>query len=198
MEGIDDAILEDQANCLGFYLFNKGYHTLTTREPTSLEGRDSRKVLQEMSRKGAEAFDYVQYFVKDRHKHIDQLVLPALGMGVQVISSRYKYSTFAFQRAQGFDLDELNILHRNLLVPDLVMVLDIPVHKLEVREESRSDIFHNSNLQREARENYLLLKSYFMEENIAVISIVDSDGKTKTREEVHQEAVAYADRIYTK
>ena len=52
--------------------------------------------------------------------------MPSLKKDVIVISARYKYSTIAFQAAEGKDMRELVRLHENMPVPDFTFIMDVP------------------------------------------------------------------------
>jgi len=55
-------------------------------------------------------------------------IRPALKEGRTVILDRYYYSTLAYQGARGLPLQEIRRRHRRFaIVPDLVLILDVPV-----------------------------------------------------------------------
>src|SRR5262249_51580490 len=67
----------------------------------------------------------------DRAQHVREKLRLAIGAGEIVISDRYSDSTVAYQgHGRGFDLKllaELNRLATDSMIPDLTIVLDLPV-----------------------------------------------------------------------
>lgn len=67
----------------------------------------------------------------DRAQHVAEVIRPALDSGRHVVTDRYLYSSVAYQaHARGLDADEVMELSRwatGALVPDLVVLLDLPV-----------------------------------------------------------------------
>ena len=66
-----------------------------------------------------------------RTQHVEECIAPALSEGRTVISDRFSDSTTAYQGyGRGLDLGLIDILNRiatNGIVPDLTIVLDVPV-----------------------------------------------------------------------
>ena len=73
-----------------------------------------------------------------------RLIRPALDAGIWVVSDRFSDSTLAYQGyGRGVPLDDLAALHRLALgdfVPDLTMILDLPVEEGLARAGRRSMI----------------------------------------------------------
>ena len=68
----------------------------------------------------------------DRHDHIIEMIRPALNGGTFVLSDRYFASTPAYSSANGADWRpflkmQYEILGKEFIFPDLMVVLDIPV-----------------------------------------------------------------------
>ncbi len=50
-----------------------------------------------------------------------------LDRGTIVISDRYCYSNFAYQSARGIDLEWLESIEKNVIKPDMVILIDVPI-----------------------------------------------------------------------
>lgn len=200
LEGIDGSGTTTQAKRLTNYLFDKeGYHVFLTREPTGFEiGKEIKRRLKEDKAAGINPFkdkgeEYTNLYIEDRISHVRKVVAPCLGLGVPIISDRYKYSTLTYQTAQGQDLDELIKKHNWLTVPDLVLILDLPAEealKRRVRDQTTPEFFEKLEFQEKVRENYLSLKEKLPEENIVII-----DG-TKPVEEVFESIKYEVDKLF--
>lgn len=106
---------------------NRDNDVYITHEPTSHFQELKSALKNDAVMPGKQrAWWYARMFVTDRRFHVEKYVLPALEKGVHVLCDRYKYSTLAYQMAQGLDFDELLALQHGLPVPDLVIMLDCP------------------------------------------------------------------------
>src|SRR3989338_5252182 len=130
LEGIDGAGKSIQCRKLASYLFEKSKENkiFLTREPThSRYGNKIRKMLKEETNPKENAEIYLGLFLKDRKHHLKNYIMPLLKKGCIIMSDRYKYSTITYQQAQGLDFNLIVDKHKNLLVPDLVIIIDVPV-----------------------------------------------------------------------
>lgn len=77
----------------------------------------------------------------DRAQHVAEVIEPALAAGRHVVTDRFEGSSLAYQGyGRGLDLDELRRLSRwasGGLVPDLVVLLDVPVEVAAARLAER-------------------------------------------------------------
>lgn len=73
----------------------------------------------------------------DRAQHVREVVRPALDAGRHVVTDRYLYSSIAYQaHGRGLDPDVVGTLNRwatDGLVPDVVVLLDVPVDVARAR-----------------------------------------------------------------
>ncbi len=133
-------------------------YILLTREPTnSLLGRELREILASESDPMAKSRKCLELFISDRKQHVEKHILPALQKGYVVLCDRYKYSTMAFQAAQGLPLEELIEVQKSFPTPDLVFLLDLPVEKAFARmsDRKKNEKFENVEFSKKVRRNYL-------------------------------------------
>lgn len=106
---------------------------------------------------GAEAL----MMAADRAQHVAEVIVPALEQGRHVVCDRYIGSSVAYQGfGRGMDIDEIVELSRwatGGLVPDLVILLDIPPEAARRRLERSLDRFEREGLEfhHRVREGFL-------------------------------------------
>lgn len=159
------------------YLFDKQKtnHIFFTREPYLAGGEEIRKIMKEENDPYAKAEILANLFInKDRRAHVGW-IKKELEAGHHVVSDRYKYSTLAYQQTQGMSLQRLLKLHEGMLIPDLVIIPDIPVEEAIRRgaaDSNRSfqEMFEkNREFQEKLRQNYLDLPKHLPGENIVIL-----------------------------
>jgi len=137
-EGVDGTGKSTQITLLGERLLQLGLRPLLTREPTDgPHGRRLRELFHDRARAGG-AREELELFLLDRRQHVAEVIEPALRQGRIVLTDRYYFSTAAYQGAAG--LDPLDVLARNDFapVPDLVLLLTLPVPVALARIRARS------------------------------------------------------------
>lgn len=137
---------------------DKNLQIWTTKEPTK-NTKSGKIILEKLSWKwfknGQEA---LELFVKDREEQT-QIRKQIIKHSV-ILSSRFDYSTFAYQWAQGMGFEEIYNSHNyeNILLPDLTFIFDISEEKIEKRLNSRNEkkeIFENVEFLKKVRKKYL-------------------------------------------
>ena len=125
IEGIDGSGKSTLAKALAERL--GAGRVVLTREPTDQSTWGRR--LREAAIKGRlNREDEIEHFHRDRVHHLEALIRPALKAGKIVITDRYVDSTLAYQATDLADADKLFArMAPELDVPDLVIVLDLPV-----------------------------------------------------------------------
>lgn len=124
-DGLDGSGQSTQAKLLNDFLINEGREVVLTKEPTldSETGKRIKEVLDKRSE--MDAGELQELFAKDRKEHLENTIIPALKEGKIVICDRYFFSSFAFGKASGLDLDWLIKINDEFLLPDLTFILKV-------------------------------------------------------------------------
>src|SRR5437870_284460 len=125
-----------------------------TREPGGTEaGAELRRKLLH----GAEidAAIELEWLLEDRRIHVEQRIKPDLDNGVVVVSDRFTPSTLSYQGvARGMGVEEIERRSAAVtagIVPDLVVVLDLPDDVAEARIARDRDRFEREGAEFHAR-----------------------------------------------
>ena len=115
------------------HLQGLGYDPLLTREPGGCAlGRSLRPILLDARTRGLSSRAELYLFLADRAQHVAEVIRPALEAGQTVLCDRYADSTLAYQGyGRGLDpehLRRINDMATGGLMPDLTLLLDLPVH----------------------------------------------------------------------
>jgi len=186
-EGIDGCGKSTQAWMLGKYIseLNKHNHVIMTREPW--RNQNIRKILKENEDPYSEAKKLAKLFVDDRKQHVEELIKPNIRKIIHIISDRYSFSTLAYQQTQGIPLNELLKMHKGLLIPNIIFIIDIPVKtalqrmKKDSIRKTEQKFEKNQEFIGKLRQSYLNLKDL---ENHKVILINGNQSPEKVFEEV--------------
>ena len=131
LEGIDGSGTTTQLGLLQQHLAARGRRAHATREPSQGPvGRLLREILLGGHRapdgSPVDGLAMALLFAADRRDHLKREIEPALAGGADVISDRYLLSSLAYQ-AQEAERDWVAGLARDLRVPDVTVLLDVPV-----------------------------------------------------------------------
>jgi len=145
IEGGEGAGKTTQVGLLVAALERAGLPARATREPGGSPGGEAiRRLLLEGDGERWDAVDEALLLVAARHDHVSRLIAPSLAQGIWVVSDRFADSTLAYQGyGRGLALDDLAALHRFALgpfVPDLTVILDLPVEIGLSRAAARSGV----------------------------------------------------------
>ena len=160
-EGGDGCGKSTQLELVKKYLEERGFKTLTTREPGSIGlGQKLREVLLHYDgdvAPRAEAF----LFLADRAQHIAKIVKPAIDNGVIVLCDRHTDSSVAYQGyGRGEDIEQINMLN-NLatqgIKPDLTLLFDVSTEVAQTRVGSEKDRMESAGIEfhKKVRQGYL-------------------------------------------
>jgi dTMP kinase len=139
LEGGEGAGKSTQARRLAEALRARGHPVLTTREPGGAPGAE---ILRGLLLSGEVAWslpaETLLHFAA-RAEHVERTIRPALSAGTWVVCDRFYDSTMVYQgHALGGDRAAIATLARLLgLVPDLTIVLDLPVPAALARLQAR-------------------------------------------------------------
>lgn len=159
VEGIDGAGKTTVAATLAQWCGERGMLCTLSKEPTSLR---SGQKLRESAATGRLTLEQeLELFHQDREEHAARSIRPALDECAIVILDRYYWSTAAYQGARGADiLAVLELNEQSFPIPDLVLLLDLPVETGQRRIHVRGDqpnAFENVDALEEARKIFLEL-----------------------------------------
>lgn len=140
LEGIDGSGTTTQLERLAAHLTARGRRVHTTREPSQGPiGRLLREILLGGHRRpdggGVDGLAMALLFAADRRDHLTREIEPALAAGLDVISDRYLLSSLAYQ-AQEADRAWVAGLARDVRVPDLTILLDLPISVAAARRRA--------------------------------------------------------------
>ncbi len=160
IEGIDGTGKSTQAARLADWFRDSGREVVHSHEPT--DGPWGKKLRESAATGRLSPADELEYFLNDRHQHVEELIAPSLAAGKIVILDRYYFSTMAYQGARGFDPVEIRRRNEAFApVPDLLLILDLDIDialgRIGARGDTANEFEKRDNLER-CREIFLSLK----------------------------------------
>lgn len=130
-EGTDGSGTTTQGDLLTAALKRAGRTVVRTAEPTEGDvGVMIRNVLRARTEHPLDPAAVALLFAADRVDHCRHVITPALHRGETVICDRYLGSSLAFQVVDGdghITPEWICTINRDALVPDLTILLDLPV-----------------------------------------------------------------------
>lgn len=153
LEGGDGSGKSTQAACLASALRERGIAVCETFEPGATA---AGAVMRELLLHGdapVSAIAEALLMAADRAQHVAEVVGPALERGDWVVSDRFLPSSLVYQgvvRGLGVDtVRSMNAFASDTVVPDVVIVIDVPDHVARTRRgdeadrlEAEGDTFH--------------------------------------------------------
>jgi len=161
VEGPEGAGKTSLARALAARLVADGRQVVSVREPGGTPVAEAaRKVALKFPHEMAPAAELF-LFLAARADLVEKVIRPALAAGQVVLADRFDLSTMAYQVAGGglpaAAVAEANRLATTGLVPDITLVLDVPVdvgrqrqraaRKVQDRFERQDDTFHRRVLE---------------------------------------------------
>jgi dTMP kinase len=179
LEGVDGSGKTTQALNLARALRERGLDVVATREPggTGLGDR-LRELLLDPASPPASAAAEALLFAAARAELVAEVIRPALERGAWVVSDRFVDSSLAYQgAARGLGVDlvwRLNEAAVSGFLPDLSLVLDVPVATAWARGRSADDRIEDEGiaLQERVAAGYRELADRFPER----VRLVPADG----------------------
>jgi len=143
-EGVEGSGKSTQIALTKNWLIQRGQAATITREPGGCAlGRTLRAILLDARNTQLDATAELFLYLADRAQHVAEVVRPALERGEIVLCDRYHDSTVAYQGfGRGLDVSrlmELGAIASGGLVPDVTVLLDLPVELGLARARSRND-----------------------------------------------------------
>jgi len=158
------------------YGVDKSSTVFVTREPNDFDenGRKAREMLKSDGDPYENAVEAVEYFAKNREAH-NQIFDPMLEKGINVVSDRYWHSNYAFQGAQGVSQHDIGHANFYSRIPDLTLILDVPVEvafeRLNHRDgKTRRKFDSDKKFLKKVRQNYLKLPELLTPDRIMIIN----------------------------
>jgi dTMP kinase len=169
-EGIEGCGKTLQWNLAGEFLKTLGVPFLATREPGGTDvGNQIRAILLKSGGPAPIPVVELLLYLADRCQHLAEVIEPALGRGLVVLSDRYHDATLAYQGyARKLGLDWIEGLSGTLGIrrPDVTLFVDVPV-ELGLKRARRRNVVDSSgegrfeaetmDFHRRVREGYRLL-----------------------------------------
>jgi dTMP kinase len=186
LEGGEGSGKSTQSELLALHLEAGGWPVLRLREPggTPLGEELRRLLLHRPAEMSAEAETLL--FLAARAELVRSVIRPQLEAGGIVICDRFADSTFAYQGyGRRMDLDQLgrmNAFATGGLVPDLTVLLDVPIEIGRSRNQANEDAFEREDdafhervrqgyqaLAQQAPERWLIVDGTKLPHEIATI-----------------------------
>jgi dTMP kinase len=178
-EGIDSCGKTTQARKLASYLRTKGYRVLLTREPGGDRIAEKvRRIL--LSKTNFEMTDLTELLLYEasRSQLTERTIRPAIKAGKVVVCDRYADSSLAYQGyGRGLSktmIKELNRIASFGLVPDLTILVDVPIRTS--LERKRKEKTKKDRLEKERFEFHQRIREGFLtiaRQNRRRIRVVD-------------------------
>ena len=181
-EGLDGSGQSTQIALLEQYLKNKGRKVFITSEPSNnVIGGLIRSILKshiKLSNTGVQLL-----YCADRAHHLEVDIVPALEAGIDVITSRFYFSTLAFGSLNN-DVKWLKALNEKFPDPDIAIFLKVPPKECMRRingSRFRTELFEKEQKLTKAYKTYLKIakdkdyKSFVMVDGNRAVEQVAQD-----------------------
>lgn len=169
-DSLDGAGNSTQVKLLADYLNKIGKRTHITKEPTS--GLIGGLIKSQLTHDWKSSQVCLQLlFSADRAYHLEKEVIPLLKRGINVISDRYFFSTFAYGNLEIKDLNWLIKINEKFLLPDLTFFLKVsPRVCIERIKKDRFELtlFEKEKTLKKVWKNYEILAKKF--KNVFIIN----------------------------
>lgn len=193
LEGIDGSGSSTQAELLKNYFIAKKEKAVVSPEPS--EGKIGRLLREFLGTKNLfdceDKFDQqmAYLFAADRHYHLynDQDgVYKLIAHQTHVISTRYYFSSLAYNGKTSQDFEFIQTLNQKFPPPDLLIYLDIPVElALErIGDRQKKEIYENKQKLIQVSKNFQKILANYEYKILRV-------NASKSKEEIHQNIINY-------
>lgn len=126
IEGIDGTGKSTQATMLAEALRKSHEEVVQSFEPTN--GPWGKKLRESATTGRLSIEEELNYFIRDRREHVENVITPVMERGGIVILDRYYFSTMAYQGARGLDPRKIREQNEQFAPkPDILIILDLDV-----------------------------------------------------------------------
>jgi len=197
IDGVEGAGKSTQITFICDYLKSKGINVVLTREPGGTElGEKIRTLLLNPETKSMHSDTELLLMFAARNEHINAKIRPLLQAGDCVLSDRFTDASYAYQGGgRGLDMRRIAELESWVLqdfVPDMTLLLDVPVELGMSRVESRGKKdrieLEDIDFFNRVRESYISRSKQFPDR----IKLIDS---SKTVEHTTQQIKVILDLL---
>ena len=174
-EGGEAAGKSTQTRLIAAYLARQGYKVTRVTEPGSTHLGIRVRRLVKYGQMAISPLAETMLFLAARTQLVNDVIAPALARGDAVVSDRFGDSTLAYQGyGRGLDIGDLrnlNALATSGIVPDLTVLLDMPVEasisrraprvtdRFEAELQDQNGGFSNRTFHEKVRRGFLSLAS---------------------------------------
>ena len=194
IEGIDGSGKSTQAELLKQYFISKGEKAVISPEPSSgIIGNLIRQALKKrvFFTTDRQRFDeqMAYLFASDRHDHLYNDVdgvYKLISDGFNVISTRYYFSSLAYNSVTAEQFDFIYKLNHKFPPPDITIYLDLPVEISLARTQDRSlkEIYETKEKLKLVKANYQTIFDSYQGK------LLNIDG-TQTRDAINQQIIDF-------
>jgi dTMP kinase len=164
VEGIDGSGTTTQSHLLKEYFESLGEKSIVTTEPTTgIIGKLLRQLLQNGNNLFEHGYQFDQQmaylFAADRYYHLynqEDGIYYHLANGVHVITTRYYFSSLAYNCHNQDDWELVSKLNQNFPNPDLLIYLDLPIEisLARIGDRPAKEIYETREKLTQVRNNY--------------------------------------------
>jgi len=190
LEGIEGCGKSTQAALLTQRLTAQQMPVLATREPGGCPIADAiRRILLDPANTALVPRAELLLYAAARAQHVSEIIVPALGHGVNVLCDRFTDATLAYQGfGRGLDIDlieRLNLVATAEVQPDLTLLLDMPPEEglsRAIARNSTAALSHEERFEREALDFHQKVRDGYLQ--LAArndrICVIDARGEIET------------------
>lgn len=190
VEGLSGSGASTQVTFIKDYLNKKGVKNWITEEPTNDVVGGIAKSYLVNNLQNTNPLSLQLLFAADRATHLDKDIRPKLQEGINVITNRYFLSSLAYGAVEISDADWLYQINSQFMLPDLTILLKVPVRVCLQRIKNDNlglDLFNSAKKLEAVWKNYESVAKRYP--NIRIF-----DGEKKP-EEVFAEIQREIDKI---
>jgi dTMP kinase len=197
LDGIDGCGKSTQCRLLADWLRRQGHAVTSCADPGGTPVGTEIRELVLSHRHGLDLRCEALLFMASRAQLVAEVIRPALDAGQVVVSDRYQLANVVYQgHAGGLDADQLwtvGQLATGGLVPDLTLVLDLPLEMALARRNRPADRMESRDrdFQQRVREGFLTEARRWPD----AVRVIDA---TRSVERIHEDICQEVARVMAK